>query len=102
MEQKYARLYEEGMNPFKEFQGQQRERQKKALSVADRAMYALMQLVFGTKPARLFVFFYLLAMHLLVFSSVIRMAHHTSGALEQHHEALLGKGRHDVTEMLQG
>lgn len=101
MEARYARLYEESVNPFKEFQGQQREKQRKALGVADRAVYALAQLIFGTPAARLFVFCYLVALHVLVFSSVFRMAHTSSEQLADHSAAVLApENRHDATAAL--
>ena len=72
-------------------QGQQKERQKQAMGPVDRAMYMFGQLVFGSQSARLFTFFYLAAMHLLVFSSLMRMTHHSSHALYEHQQGVLDK-----------
>eukprot|EP00955_Chlamydomonas_euryale_P042772 352421-Chlamydomonas_euryale.AAC.53 len=89
VERRYQRIYEDGLNPFKEFQGQQKERQKQRMGVVDRAMYRVGQLVFGNQGARLFVFFYLLALHMLVLGLLGRMTHHHSHALYSHGKAVL-------------
>jgi hypothetical protein len=48
-ERRYTKLYEDRLNPFKEFQGEQREKQKSNLHFADKMMYAFGQLVFGSQ-----------------------------------------------------
>ncbi len=70
-------------------QGQQRERQKLAMGAVDKAMYMFGQLVFGSQPARMFTFFYITVMHLLVFLSLMRMTHHSSGQLYEHQQGML-------------
>ena len=35
-ERRYGRLYDEGINPFKEFKEQQKERQKSAMGLVDK------------------------------------------------------------------
>jgi hypothetical protein len=40
------------------------------------------------------------ALHLLVFSTLAHMSHRTSAHLVDHHDALLGAHRHDLTSML--
>lgn len=59
-------------------------------------MYLFGQLVFGSQSARLFAFCYLSIMHLLVFTSLMRMTHHSSHALYSHSQAILDN-RHDLT-----
>ena len=80
-------------------QGQQRERQKQSMGVADRAMYKFGQLVFGSQSVRLFTFVYLLVLHLLVFGSLVRMTHHSSNQLYEHQQSVLDS-RHDATGVL--
>lgn len=80
-------------------QGQQKERQKKQLGVVDKMMYTFGQLVFGNQSARLFTFGYIAVLHLLVVASLMRMTHHSSGALYQHQQDVLDS-RHDVTAAL--
>ncbi|KAG2424374.1 hypothetical protein HXX76_014583 [Chlamydomonas incerta] len=96
VERRYGRLYDEGINPFKEFKEQQKERQKSAMGLVDKAMYGLSQLVYGNSAARLFAFFYLALMHGLVFVSMLRMTHTSSAALYSHTQAVLDN-RHDTT-----
>lgn len=54
------------------------------------------QLVFSNQSARLVTFLYLAAMHLLVFTSLVRMTHHSSHSIYQHQQALLDN-RHSAT-----
>ena len=64
-------------------------------------MYMFGQLVFGSQSGRLFTFGYLVVMHLLVFASLMRMTHHSSGQLYCHTQSVLGdRARHDVTAVL--
>lgn len=101
-EKKYEGIYKEGINPFKEFQGQERERQKKQLNFVDKAMYLVGQLIFGNKTARLVTFAYLLALHVLVFATLMRMTHHSSSQLYEHQQGVLeGEARHDATAAMQ-
>lgn len=99
-ERRYGRLYDEGINPFKEFKEQQKERQKSSMGFVDKAMFMLSQLVYGHQAARLFAFVYLASIHLLVFASLARMTHHSSSALYAHTQAVL-EDRHDVTAAMQ-
>ncbi|PNH04179.1 Protein CASP [Tetrabaena socialis] len=96
VERRYGRMYDEGINPFKEFKDQQKERQKSSMGLVDKAMYMLSQLVYGNSAARLFAFVYLALMHALVFASLMRMTHHSSNQLYAHTQAVLDN-RHDTT-----
>ncbi|GFR50386.1 hypothetical protein Agub_g12601 [Astrephomene gubernaculifera] len=97
VERRYGRMYDEGINPFKEFKEQQKERQKTAMGFVDKAMYMLSQLVYGNSAARMFAFVYLALMHALVFVSMMRMTHHSSHQLYSHTQSVLGDARHDAT-----
>ncbi|KAI8464036.1 MAG: CASP C terminal-domain-containing protein [Monoraphidium minutum] len=101
---RYAQLYEERINPFKEFQGQQHEHTRRQMGVADRAMYRVGQLVYRSPLARLLAFCYLVIMHSLVFASLSHVSHRTSATLMDHqHAALLDHGlaaRNDLTSLL--
>ncbi|MEW5305958.1 MAG: hypothetical protein WDW36_008467 [Sanguina aurantia] len=96
VERRYGALYDDVTNPFKEFQGQQKDKQRKTMNVPDKVMYMFGQLVFSSQSARLFTFLYLAAMHLLVFTSLVRMTHHSSHSIYQHQQALLDN-RHSAT-----
>jgi homeobox protein cut-like len=99
---KYERAYDDSVGPFQEFQGQQRERQRRALAAPDRAMYALATLVAGSRASRLFIFAYLAALHVLVFSTMARMASASSTALTAHTESVLLGSRNDATAAMHG
>ncbi|GBF98384.1 hypothetical protein Rsub_10779 [Raphidocelis subcapitata] len=100
---RYSQLYEERINPFKEFQGQQHEQKRRQMGVADKAMYSVGHLVYQSPAARLVAFVYLVAMHALVFASLARASHHTSDHLIEHTERALQHGhaaRNDLTSLL--
>lgn len=98
-ERRYGRLYEERLNPFKEFQGEQRDKQRSKLHVADQLMFMFGQLVFGSQGARLGTFAYLVVLHLLVVGSLMRMTHQSSAALFDHQQVILDQ-RHDLAAMM--
>ncbi|GIL55034.1 hypothetical protein Vafri_10686 [Volvox africanus] len=100
VERRYGKIYDEGINPFREFKEQQKERQKSAMGLVDRAMYMLSQLVYGNSAARMFAFMYLALMHALVFASLMRMTHHSSHQLYSHTQTVL-QDRHDATAAMQ-
>jgi len=78
-ERRYGKLYDDiHLNPFREFQSKQEERFRQMMSFPDKVMYRIGKLVFGSKEIRLFVFFYLAALHLLVFANLSRMTHHSA------------------------
>lgn len=78
-ERKYTKEYEARMNPFAEFQGRQRENRKKQLGIVDKSVYIVGDLVFGNRYARLFVFFYVVVMHILVMSTLVFTSHRHGG-----------------------
>lgn len=71
IERKYTKEYEEKMNPFIAFRGQQREIRRKQLGLVDRAVYFVGELVFGNRYARLFVFCYVVVLHILVLATLV-------------------------------
>lgn len=74
-EQKYTKAYEERMNPFREFQGRQRERRRRELGFLDRSVFLVGDLVFGNKYARLFVCLYVILLHVLVMTMLWFFSH---------------------------
>eukprot|EP00210_Caulerpa_lentillifera_P007853 g7495.t1 len=74
-EQKYTKAYEERMNPFREFQGRQRERRRRELGFLDRSVFLVGDLVFGNKYARLFVCLYVILLHVLVMTMLWFVSH---------------------------
>lgn len=47
-ERKYGRLYDEGINPFREFQGGERDRQKKQMGLPDKVRSSLWGALLGS------------------------------------------------------
>ncbi|GMH36191.1 hypothetical protein BSKO_04059 [Bryopsis sp. KO-2023] len=78
-ERKYTKEYEGRMNPFTEFQSRQRENRKKQLGIVDKSVYIVGDLVFGNRYARLFVFFYVVVMHVLVMTTLVFTSHRHGG-----------------------
>eukprot|EP00775_Hariotina_reticulata_P006957 gene6957-7173_t len=71
---KYSQLYDESLNLFKEFQGQQREQKRKQMTIADKAMYSVGSLVYQSAAARLLAFTYIVILHLLTQTLLERLA----------------------------
>lgn len=74
-EQKYTKEYEARMNPFTQFQGKQRENRKKQLGFVDKTVYIVGDLVFGNRYARVFVFLYVIVLHILVMCTLVFTSH---------------------------
>ncbi|GFH24596.1 CASP_C domain-containing protein [Haematococcus lacustris] len=79
--------------------GEQRDKQRSKLHVADQLMFMFGQLVFGSQGARLGTFAYLVVLHLLVVGSLMRMTHQSSAALFDHQQVILDQ-RHDLAAMM--
>ncbi|KAF5840464.1 CASP C terminal-domain-containing protein, partial [Dunaliella salina] len=97
VEKRYSRMYDEGINPFAEFQGQQRERQKSSMPLPDRLMYRFGQLVFGSQSARLGTFIYLCGLHLLVLLLISRISHSSSSDMYAQQLHIMENSRHAMT-----
>jgi homeobox protein cut-like len=65
-EVKYRKLYEEAENPFVKFSQQQKQQQLQKLNPADRVTLAASSFFLGRKSLRMFLFVYMIALHLLV------------------------------------
>mmetsp|Transcript_33805 Transcript_33805/g.95676 ORF Transcript_33805/g.95676 Transcript_33805/m.95676 type:complete len:139 (-) Transcript_33805:244-660(-) len=77
VESRYASAYEDQLNPFSQFQAMQKDSQRRKMGVPERTVYMVGSLVFGNKYARLFVFFYTIVLHLMIFMTMFRMSHVT-------------------------
>lgn len=66
VERKYGELYEERVNPFKEFRERQQEARMAALPAQEKLALHLGRLVFTKRSVRTALFAYALALHLLV------------------------------------
>ncbi len=93
--------YEASVDPFKQFSKTERQRKLQQMSPMERAVYVVAKAMLGTKQMRTFLFFYVLGMHLLVFSTTYHGSHVGTNCLllsEQHshlppvHDHSLDKG----------
>jgi len=71
--------YEASVDPFRQFSKSERQRKLQEMSPMERTVYVVAKAVLGTKEMRTFLFFYVLAMHLLVFSTTYHWSHNDSG-----------------------
>jgi homeobox protein cut-like len=71
--------YEASVDPFKQFGKAERQRKLKEMSPMERTVFVVAKTVLGTKEMRTFLFFYVLALHTLVFSTTYHWSHSTSG-----------------------
>ena len=71
--------YEASVDPFRQFSKTERQRKLQQMSPMERAVFVVAKAMLGTKEMRTFLFFYVLAMHLLVFSTTYHWSHNDSG-----------------------
>lgn len=71
--------YEASVDPFRQFSKTERQRKLQQMSPMERAVYVVAKAMLGSKEMRTFLFFYVLAMHLLVFSTTYHWSHNDVG-----------------------
>jgi len=81
--------YEASVDPFRQFSKTERQRKLQEMSPMERTVFVGAKAMLGTKEMRTFLFFYVIAMHLLVFSTTYHWSHNTSG-----HDCLLLQEQH--------
>lgn len=74
VEARYARLYEQHLDPFREFNSRERRSHMRHLNSADRLLFSGARVLLSNRVARQVLALYWVFLHLLVFYS---MAHHT-------------------------
>jgi homeobox protein cut-like len=80
---RYMREYEDRVSdPFSDFRAKEREARRRAMSLQDRAAYALGSMVAGSKAARSVVFLYALVLHLAVFLVLARYSNRSEERME--------------------
>lgn len=72
--------YEASVDPFRQFSKTERQRKLQEMSPMERTVFVVSKAMLGSKETRIFLFFYVLAMHLLVFSTTYHWSHNASGA----------------------
>jgi len=71
--------YEATVDPFRQFGRSERQRRLKEMSPMERTVFVVAKTVLGTKEMRTFLFFYVLALHILVFSTTYHWSHNATG-----------------------
>ena len=67
--------YEASVDPFRQFGRAERQRKLKEMSPMERTVFVVAKTVLGTKEMRTFLFFYVVAMHVLVFLTTYHWSH---------------------------
>ena len=81
--------YEASVDPFRQFSKAERQRKLKEMSPMERTVFVAAKAFLGTKEMRTFLFFYVLALHFLVFLTTYHWSHSDSGHdCQMHHENL--------------
>jgi len=78
IEQKYSELYEESVNPFAVFNRKEKYRRYKELNPAEKVVLSSGRLLLSSRGSRLFIFFYSVMLHILVFATLYKIAHTTT------------------------
>ncbi|VEU43246.1 unnamed protein product [Pseudo-nitzschia multistriata] len=81
--------YEASVDPFRQFGKSERQRKLQEMSPMERTVFVVAKTMLGTKEMRTFLFFYVSALHLLVFSTTMHWSHSDSG-----HDCLLLQEQH--------
>ncbi len=87
-EARYRAMYEDKMNPFTAFSKAERVRQYQDLGLVDKITLQTTRAFLASKMARSFVFFYVVALHALVFFTLYMWGHHHCADLHYHGESL--------------
>eukprot|EP00897_Mesotaenium_endlicherianum_P007500 jgi/Mesen1/6779/ME000348S06053 len=74
VEMRYKKMYEDNINPFAAFSNKEKEQRYKDLGLRDRITLTSGRFLLGNRYARAFVFFYSIALHLLVFVSMYALS----------------------------
>jgi len=67
--------YEASVDPFRQFNRAERQRKLREMSPMERIVYMVAKTFLGSKEMRTFLFFYVLAMHFLVFVTTYHWSH---------------------------
>jgi hypothetical protein len=90
----YRRMYADTIDPFTDFSRRERARQYARLSPAEKITLTSSRFFLSSRFARNFVFFYVVALHLLVMATLWHFAHvsHRGGCAEDIHDLDGGGG----------
>uniref|UniRef100_A0A0X3PU48 Protein CASP n=1 Tax=Schistocephalus solidus TaxID=70667 RepID=A0A0X3PU48_SCHSO len=73
--ERYSHAYEARLNPFRQFGEEERRRRYQALQLHEKLIHSLGRLIIEHPGARLAAFLYAMALHLLVFVVLYKLAH---------------------------
>ena len=76
--------YETSVDPFRQFSRAERQRKFKEMSPMEQVVFIVAKTVLGSKETRNFLFFYVLGMHLLVFTTTYHWSHEKGCNLHDH------------------
>lgn len=74
VEDKYKNLYDSNMNPFADFTNKEKSRRYRELNPVEKVIYNFASFFMANKQTRMFLFFYTLSLHFLVFIITYNMA----------------------------
>lgn len=77
-EAKYRKMYEDSVNPFLLFNRREKHERYKELNAAEKVTLRTGRFFLANKYSRTFIFFYALALHILVFLTLYKLAHTTA------------------------
>lgn len=75
VDSRYSKLYEDTVNPFVIFNRKEKYRRYKELNPAEKVILNSSTFFLSSKGTRLFLFFYSLSLHILVFATLYKLAH---------------------------
>jgi len=81
LEGKYGQMYEDNINPFTIFNRKERYKRYRDLNTAERVILNGSRFFLSNKSSRLFLFFYSVALHILVMASLYKLAHTSTSTL---------------------
>jgi len=76
--------YEASVDPFRQFNRSEKQRKLKEMSPMERTVFVVAKTVLGSKEMRTALFFYVLGMHLLVFTTTYHWSHGCSSNYPTH------------------
>jgi len=72
--------YEASVDPFRQFSRAERQRKLNEMSPMERTVFVVAKTMLGSKEMRTFLFFYVFAMHFLVFLTTYHWSHSEAGS----------------------
>eukprot|EP00271_Cylindrocystis_brebissonii_P008982 TRINITY_DN2354_c0_g1_i2.p1 TRINITY_DN2354_c0_g1~~TRINITY_DN2354_c0_g1_i2.p1 ORF type:complete len:343 (+),score=89.29 TRINITY_DN2354_c0_g1_i2:761-1789(+) len=100
VEARYRKIYEDTINPFAAFSNREKEQRYKELGLRDRITLTSGRFLLGNEYARTFIFFYSIALHLLVFLSMYSWSHVSSYSVHAKYDSSTLKSKRAAEKVL--